>query len=1570
MQELTTTDKEIVFQIIDWYIPENDKVQFDPDEEAREYTINIYGKTSDEISICVKVVGFKPFFYIKPPESWELLSDKEFKKKVNELQMKLSEDDYDAKFKSKITRKPIISRYYKKHLCKLEIASKKDFWGFTNNKEFRYIKIVVKSLGLFNSLKYYFQDCKDGFVMYESNIEPFLKFIHIKEIKPCGWIKINNYSLENVPDTRCDYNISADWNDIISIENSMIAPFKIASFDIECSSSHGDFPLPKKNYKKLAQDLCMISRANLDDKNLISNIIKAFDREVVLTPTYSINRLYSKTPLTMEHIRKLNEREMDIRFIMNKMKSLEIIDNGNDNGNDNDDGDDVDEVDGDEGDGDKEGSKKKSVNISVKESNEIEEALNNKLNEILPELEGDKIIQIGTTIHKYGSDEIIYKSIISLNTCDDIEGTTVISCNTERDLLLKWKNEIIKLNPDIMIGYNIWGFDMEYIWIRAIENNIEKKFARGFGRTIDREIKLIEQKLSSSALGDNTLKLFDMDGIVTIDLLKVMQREHKLDSYKLDNVASIFIGSKKDDLKPKEIFEKFKGGSDDRCIIAKYCIQDCILVNKLLHKLKIIENHSGMGNVCLVPLNYLFKRGQGIKIYSLITNECMKRGFVIPVKKYVINDIDIDGYEGAIVLEPKEGIYLDEPIVVFDYGSLYPSSMISRNLSHDTFILDNKYLDIDDPNIEIITVNYDLYEGLGDKKRKVGVKECKFAKYKDGRKGIIPDILTVLLEERKRTRSKIEYKTIIKTDGNEVIGNIYEDNEKEVIILSTDKIKYTIPKTKIKEIKDTYNKFEKDVFDALQSAYKVTANSLYGQIGAKTSPIYLKDIAACTTATGREMIMLAKEYVEKNYDADVIYGDSVMPYTPLTYKINDKVNVSTFEDITGYWIDYREFKSNETKRYYKEQYLPDNMKVWTDKGWSKVKRIIRHKTVKKIYRILTKTGLIDVTEDHSLLDNNREIIKPSKCKIGQKLLHLRPDIENYNNDLIESQIFDIEGQICLYNQKEVQEYLIILEQLGYYITIDYMNYDDDNDNNDNDDKNVIYIINYSKNYVIEDKISIIKKELLIDEYNGYVYDIETEYGVFHGGIGHLILKNTDSIFCKFPLKDEEGTLLYGKSSLPVAIKVGKSVEKNIVSIMPSPQKLNYEKCLYPFILFSKKRYVGNLYEMDINKFKQKSMGIVLKRRDNANIVKKIYGGIIDIILNKQDLDESVKFLKEELQDLVNGKTDFKDLIISKTLRSSYKDPTKIAHKVLADRIGIRDAGNKPASNDRIAYIYIKAPNAKLQGDKIETPEFIKDNELEPDYLHYITNQIMKPILQLYALCITDLNDYKESYDYWEKIDEELKLKPLYQDPIKRKRRLDNLKLLKVQEILFDEFIYKLKEPKKAREVKKKETKKKEEKEEKEKKVGGAKKKEEKEEKEEKKKEEVGEMDGEIRIINSKIKEGLCYSIKINMNKKVIYTEDNKDIIKSITKDKLLNELLIKLHKKFKSEDVNFKLNMKINYKDYVKKFNIMISKFNNYIKKAESYDPKTNDIEMVKLHKEFTMNIEILEIKDNIILIE
>ena len=1697
VDELKNNKKEILFQITDWFVPESDRNQ-DKDEEGtkpQEYSVLIYGTNDDGNTICTKVINFKPFFYVKPPPSWEELSDTVFEHKVGEIEMKLREEKYECKGKNGTYNKKIISKCYDDHLEPIEFIKKKDFWGFTNNKEFRFLKISVNSYYLYNNLKYYFQSdkvVKEGFKLYESNIDPFLKLIHIQKIKPCSWIKINKYSLRDAPDTTCDYNITANWSEIEPVDINKIAPLIIASFDIECTSSHGDFPVAIKNYKKLSQDLCYLAKAGLDDENLIDNIYKAYTADVNINSVYKIHRLYTKRKIDDTLKEKLKANEADIRFILNKIKTVEVHDNDNDDEEEDDD--------------------QPVRKITTKEINEIEESLNLKLTRLLPELKGDEIIQIGTTVNRYGSDEIIYKNIITLNSCDEIEDTEVISCKTEADLLMAWKRLMMRLNPDVLIGYNIWGFDIEYIWNRCKEVGILENFRIGLGRLRNRKSVLTEQKLASSAMGENILKLIDMDGVVCIDVFKVMQREYKLDSYKLDNVASIYIGEKKDDLKPKEIFEKFKGNSADRCVIAKYCIQDCILVNKLLHKLKILENNIGMGNVCLVPLNYLFRRGQGIKIFSLIGNECMKKGYLIPVIKNFIVDDDIEGYEGAIVLDPKEGIYLDEPIIVFDYGSLYPSSMICRNLSHDTYILDKKYLKVDDPNIEIIKVSYDLYEGLGDKKTKVGVKDCLFAAYKDGRKGIIPEVLDMLLTERKNTRKKIEYSTIT-TKTNEIYSGFPEETDTSYILVNVDtKESAIILKENIKSITQTYNKFECDVFDALQVAYKVTANSLYGQIGARTSPIYLKDIAACTTSTGREMIMIAKKFVEDNYNADVIYGDSVMPYTPITYKIDNQLFINTFEKIEGKWTEYNNFKPDDTDRFEKEQINPLNMKVWTNNGWATVKRIIRHKTVKKIYRVLTHTGLVDVTEDHSLLDNNCQIIKPCNCVVGQKLLHSKPEIinginginDNSNDDLNDNSNLSAEqayiyGMFCgdgscgsydsdygikyswainnsdmglLIRCKEILEkienipfkILDTMKSSGVYKLVPYnggynsiknivikyrnkcyldkekivpneiLNCSDiivleafrkglvDSDGNRKEyakygclridtknqvtaqsyvllfqllnysvsintriDKPNIYRLSYTKLKQRRNPIAIKKLEVLHENYDGYVYDIETESGNFHGGIGNIILKNTDSIFCKFNIKDEEGNELYGKEALPYAIKIGKDIEKNIVGVLPYPQKLNYEKCLYPFILFSKKRYVGNLYETDVTKFKQKSMGIVLKRRDNANIVKKIYGGIIDIILNQQDLELSIKFLREELNDLVEGKADFKDLILSKNLRGFYKDPTKIAHKVLADRIAVRDPGNKPSVNDRIPYIYIKVKDAKLQGDKIENPEYIIENHLEPDYLHYITNQIMKPVLQLYALCLKDLNDYKEGEDYWDNVEADLKLKEMYKDDGRRKRRMDNLKLLKVQEILFDEFINKLKEPKvkKVREVKVKEPKVKEPKEAKVKEPKEAKSKTKNAKEAKEGKEEISDdkvLTGDFKIIDSKVKNSISYKVIIKKDSKVIYT-DEKEFIKEeatidkdkkkkkpteeLTKDKIIRKVLSEIYEKHKENVIKLTLN----YKGFIKYYSEIKSKYNEFIAMGE-VDPANNDISITKLQKEMFINEDMIKIKDNIVLVE
>ena len=169
------------------------------------------------------------------------------------------------------------------------------------------------------------------------------------------------------------------------------------------------------------------------------------------------------------------------------------------------------------------------------------------------------------------------------------------------------------------------------------------------------------------------------------------------------------------------------------------------------------------------------------------------------------------------------------------------------------------------------------------------------------------------------------------------------------------------------------------------------------------------------------------------------------------------------------------------------------------------------------------------------------------------------------------------------------------------------------------------------------------------------------------------------------------------------------------------------------------------------------MGIVLKRRDKAPVVKDVYGGIIDILMKQQNIDAAVEFLKQALQNLVEEKYPLDKLIITKSLRGNYKNPKQIAHKVLADRIEERDPGNKPSVGDRIPFVYIKNPNKRaLQGEKIEIPSYIVENGLKPDYSHYITNQIMKPVLQLFGLVIKELPGMKGRALKQKQFDNEIK----------------------------------------------------------------------------------------------------------------------------------------------------------------------------------------------------------------------
>ena len=1560
LRRAPTPKYDLVFQVTDWYVPEAD---YDiprsygggggqGEDEAPpppEFEVVMFGVTEKGHSVTCRVTDFQPYFYVQLPKAmWKGKADSEIQRSVTALGAKLKEGKTSAltwdipkrKWVPRSFESRILPWRLKDHLVSVTLVKRREFYGYTAETMFPFAKITVKSLAAFSSLRKYFGDqwiLKTGYRPYESHLDPFLRFIHERNIAPCGWVRLpaNAYVIEGGDVARTQYVVSVPWKKVFPVSLNKIAPLLVASFDIECSSSHGDFPLAIKDYKKLAQDLVSAAvvegHARLDD--VTEWLTAAFKMGMITPKGAEINRVYTKTrpdPTWLEGA--IASVAPGVVAALSKAAGFaadwDACNDAEEEGGDAGPVDAIDPV--------MDPAEKRKLGTVSQQRTRLENevvALLGVAKErrsgvewtgafATAPLQGDLVIQIGTTVHRYGSDEIIYRHIATLGTCDAIEGADVDVYDTEAGMLQGWKATLGEIDPDILIGYNIFGFDMDYMWKRAHELGLAGTFGESMGRFTQRCFNRIrEQKLSSSALGDNLLRYFPIDGVVSVDLLKVMQRDHKLDSYKLDSVASIFLGDNKADLKPREIFEKFGGTSADRADIARYCLQDCALVNRLLHKLKVLENNIGMGNVCSVPLSYLFLRGQGIKIFSLVAKKCREKKTIIPVihepRPFGIEIEEVDngvGYEGAIVLEPKEGIYLDTPITVLDYSSLYPSSMIERNLSHDCFVVDPEYVEIGkEAGATFTTVTYDLFEGVGDKKTKVGSQSCTFAQLPpdaDGnpRKGIIPEILMDLIAMRKKTKKKIEYETVEVVGGLRYAGlaKRCENGDMKLFDVDLGATKH-VDAADVVNVTQTYSSFEQAVLDAMQLAYKVTANSLYGQIGSRTSQVYWKDIAACTTATGRERIMMGKKFVEDEYGAEVIYGDSVASYTPVYVRANGKLDICTVEEVAVRYGGSRWIACVEEGRQTKEACELDGVDTWTEQGWTKLHRVIRHELAdhKQMMRVLTHTGLVDVTDDHSLLGRDGSMLTPKTVSVGTELMHhplpscdfsarlftkaqarvmgfffgdgscgsyACPSgaksswaLNNAGEDMIDeylelcddaypqfdwvamptlesSGVYKISPRTQFYGT--IKSFVDMYRGMMYYRKAKVIPYgilhgsqeireafwqglyDADGDKdavtridqknqisaahitwladslgwkvsiNTRDDKPNVYRMNLTKSYQRKNAYAI--KKLGLISYEGFVYDLTTENHHFSAGIGKLVCHNTDSIFVKFPVRDDKGNLLTGKAALPLAIAAGQRASREIKRIMPPPQSLEYEKTMYPFILFSKKRYVGNLYEDDANKKpKQKSMGIALKRRDYAPIVKIIYGGILDRILNDHDLGAAVTFLKEQLERLVSGHAPLEELIISKTLRGSYKNPLQIAHKVLADRMGERDAGNKPAANDRVPYVYFVPPpgvEVHLQGDRIENPDYIREHNLTPDYRHYITNQILKPVSQIFALCVEKLPDYKFAPGYWQERAVELETHGIYGGhPRKIKDRITTLRTRCVEDILFESYVSRLQE---------------------------------------------------------------------------------------------------------------------------------------------------------------------------------
>ena len=122
-------------------------------------------------------------------------------------------------------------------------------------------------------------------------------------------------------------------------------------------------------------------------------------------------------------------------------------------------------------------------------------------------------------------------------------------------------------------------------------------------------------------------------------------------------------------------------------------------------------------------------------------------------------------------------------------------------------------------------------------------------------------------------------------------------------------------------------------------------------------------------------------------------------------------------------------------------------------------------------------------------------------------------------------------------------------------------------------------------------------------------------------------------------------------------------------------------------------------------------------------------------------------------------------------------------------MGQRDPGNKPSVGDRVPYVYIHNPDKKmLQGDRIEHPVYMKKNGIKPDYAFYITNQIMKPVQQLFALVLENIPGFKRRK---ETLNDRIELESSRlgsDNPEALQAKITKLRENVVKELLFDAFL--------------------------------------------------------------------------------------------------------------------------------------------------------------------------------------
>lgn len=534
------------------------------------------------------------------------------------------------------------------------------------------------------------------------------------------------------------------------------------------------------------------------------------------------------------------------------------------------------------------------------------------MNQMPSDRPGDCIFQISCVITEKNKPR--RKILLSLKAKDmelaesellaDVE---VRVFDEEKDLLASFMNLIAVERPNALTGFNIFGFDIEYAMKRAVRFFLVDDFKLvGFNKHTPALIE--EVKWSSSAYKNQVFKFINWEGILLLDLLPIIRRDYKLDTYTLKNVTATFLNNNtKDPVTYKDIFIACKT-REKMDVVGKYCVQDSDLCIELMNHLHTWVALSEMAKVCNVSMFTLYTQGQQIKLYSQVYKYCLKENIVVDNDGYEAKSNE--RYRGAHVIEPTPGFY--ERVVPVDFSSLYPSLIIGYNICYSTIT------DETTPDDQCNIFDWEDHVGCEHDPKEIEIKKLSEKIDKIGnelsalrtKRDEIKMSMVVKGETVKDAKAKIQLKIDEKVElqkpyrekrrelkktkladhedenGNKINGVVCA--KRYYRFLKPEVKKGVIPtiiqslldsRTRTKGLmKKCEDKTQKVVYDKEQLAYKVSANSMYGAMGVKRGYLPFMPGAMCVTYAGRTALEKTAEIIQTQFRGTLVYGDTDSNY--------------------------------------------------------------------------------------------------------------------------------------------------------------------------------------------------------------------------------------------------------------------------------------------------------------------------------------------------------------------------------------------------------------------------------------------------------------------------------------------------------------------------------------------------------------------------------------------------------------------------------------------------------------------------------------------------------------------